>query len=1556
MSKLGLQASIGDFLLDIFPACLNLQCFDKLILLLRNLFEYHYDEMDPTSVHDLVTCVAHTCSISFEPADVTACLNLLETLIVTNNVQPAFLAAILGALCRATLIDQFMKPCLRLVELLINSPHRGLLVVTTLCKIMRDPRFQTSINLLRGAVFMLSHASWGMMRLDAITVRPGSVMGAFCVASNLKHSEVNFEIVLSLHTLITKRGGELDAAVWDAIIQVLTPCSQLCDGEDNPQMSTTFDTVLQALETLYAEGDYRGDEDELFTLLESHPGDRDMTITMDYKMKTVHPSVTGWMNNVVALAQRYFLEESRSSIKIRTLSILEDTMRESKHLYEDQLIEVVILKYFSDISNEVDPSVQIAAVELLAMVAASCSSQYYDRLCDVIFNTLWNAMIPGVICSPGQQSIDENTVACLAQLFVARFDSASQHYALRPLCMITDFVKRRLALAHELEDVSVINKPVLDAIRVLASIRWTQHGLVIIVDTEGETEAESPFLRIVPQKGEPDRTPSGKIVGTDSSDLARGTGPGRTSIYELNPLSAESIHVALTNIYALFCHVLRPPVVWAAVGLVTEGLVSLLSTVHYEIPRTVDVCMVCRAVCTLITRCTQSGSGAVKLPPSEGRDAIICGLYDILSMLLVYKKWLISPGIRDDLGVCLQTSLRQFVEPCIRTLGAYVLELKTVRTLSSIISAMQQFRSNSRLKLPFLEFLSILGRLPELTKNLREEDYKGIFAIILESCDPSRSSTAPYLTSLANHVIAVWFLRLGLKQRRKYVTLITDQLTAGTRRAYDSSPERSGSSPPPKGVPELSPMVETCLDMMARYAFSDASENTSTKEQPALKRLFEGVARKSWVYGHTVVTVAATGSGWGEVTIRKSTGTVSWVSRLLNTGKFPTSLPHWTQAVTDISSVGPLEIGVGFDLQQPARAKLASTIAGFQVRAKTRPPSPELTGLRAAAAAEEASRDGAEGGDGPDKAKGSRRGSKEKGSKGSRPDLDVDFDHVGTSPSSTESALLRASQTEYKNSLPLNISGVGQRAIRVKAKPRQPAVARMAPLANSYDSEDSQHSSGSALSSSLASFQDQMLLHSQMGLMGTSPKEEGFRSQSTLESISGHISEKRARRAQQARRPPLERGSIESEESDRGRSTSDSELLGLGGTPSSAGGGEGPPPPPPPPQAARDKQHRKRRGSKGDRKGSKGSTGSGSTSTSTASSSTTTTTTTGGSRLSDDGEPHDLSKGCDGAPEKSASNAPPAVEATGAASGPGAGTSQAISIRQSPSKPAELGPRRSEAVSVPTRRLGIGSNLSTPGSSLDDMSIGGSPGRPRSEVLSGSPSRSRSRTLHDLTESVPVIRAARENDIAASLREFRRSASLSLATRPKFDTQSSADDRDSSQASFLFLQMNHMPFFDDQAVPLRENLSADGPAPGRPTDLERMLRVLDRVPAYHTHRIGVVYVGPGQCKSDAILRNECGSSRYVGFLASLGNLILLKVWRLRHCSHTLLFARFRQRRSRSAGPRSPPDAARYIVLIDVPTAVLCPNWGPRTCPPSTRVGSTPTAAKTATTRTSGRAT
>jgi tuberous sclerosis 2 len=85
--------------------------------------------------------------------------------------------------------------------------------------------------------------------------------------------------------------------------------------------------------------------------------------------------------------------------------------------------------------------------------------------------------------------------------------------------------------------------------------------------------------------------------------------------------------------------------------------------------------------------------------------------------------------------------------------------------------------------------------------------------------------------------------------------------------------------------------------------------------------------------------------------------------------------------------------------------------------------------------------------------------------------------------------------------------------------------------------------------------------------------------------------------------------------------------------------------------------------------------------------------------------------------------------------------------------------------------------------------------------------------------------------------------------------------------SFVFLQLYHTGQFNSLGGrPLRVEPS-----------YEKTINLFDFIPPFETHKIGVIYVGPGQCNNQTeILKNRFGSLRYADFLRNLGTLVAVK--------------------------------------------------------------------------------
>lgn len=94
---------------------------------------------------------------------------------------------------------------------------------------------------------------------------------------------------------------------------------------------------------------------------------------------------------------------------------------------------------------------------------------------------------------------------------------------------------------------------------------------------------------------------------------------------------------------------------------------------------------------------------------------------------------------------------------------------------------------------------------------------------------------------------------------------------------------------------------------------------------------------------------------------------------------------------------------------------------------------------------------------------------------------------------------------------------------------------------------------------------------------------------------------------------------------------------------------------------------------------------------------------------------------------------------------------------------------------------------------------------------------------------------------------------------------------------YVFLQFYYNSIFKDEIESL-SSTSSEKPILLKKNDsIIRSIGCLDRITPYETHKIGVLYVGPGQANSRSeILSNQIGSYRYTKFLTGLGQLISLE--------------------------------------------------------------------------------
>lgn len=224
------------------------------------------------------------------------------------------------------------------------------------------------------------------------------------------------------------------------------------------------------------------------------------------------------------------------------------------------------------------------------------------------------------------------------------------------------------------------------------------------------------------------------------------------------------------------------------------------------------------------------------------------------------------------------------IKCCLHALGLSAFELQPSMTkyLPRILERLSQIMSNPTMAVHIIDFLAVVGALPNLHSNFTEGDYKMVFGVALqylqqhtrpESAAAISWALSQHVCIMAYYIVYIWFLAVKLPDRPRHIKYITRQLLLAN-----------------EGKEEVDESTEVCFDWLARYTYASADPRPANSmlndvlmhprpratEEPAL-------AEKTWVLGNSVVTIRSLERrGWVEVVSRRASGLTKFLCRAEN--------------------------------------------------------------------------------------------------------------------------------------------------------------------------------------------------------------------------------------------------------------------------------------------------------------------------------------------------------------------------------------------------------------------------------------------------------------------------------------------------------------------------------------------------------------------------------------------------------------------------------------------------------------------------------------------------
>ena len=302
-------------------------------------------------------------------------------------------------------------------------------------------------------------------------------------------------------------------------------------------------------------------------------------------------------------------------------------------------------------------------------------------------------------------------------------------------------------------------------------------------------------------------------------------------------------------------------------------------------------------IALLITLCTATFKGetwetlAERMQESvRPRDAH--GLvYHALAVLISYKTSFNGRRYHDvlvDTFISGLNSQPSTAKCCINALSicAFELPLSITKYMSHILEKLSRLITNATIAVHILDFVCIVGTLPPLFANFREQEFKLVFAVAVayihhHNAPDTRGLSGRESFALSQHVLViayyiiyVWFLAVALPDRPNHVQFLTRRLILAN-----------------EGKSEIDEPTEVCFDWLARYAYASADPKPlrSLSSEVAMNPPRDGddepdpLPSQTWLRGNSILTIRTLPKrGWLEIESVRPSGETRFLCKAEN--------------------------------------------------------------------------------------------------------------------------------------------------------------------------------------------------------------------------------------------------------------------------------------------------------------------------------------------------------------------------------------------------------------------------------------------------------------------------------------------------------------------------------------------------------------------------------------------------------------------------------------------------------------------------------------------------
>ncbi|XP_076652775.1 TSC complex subunit tuberin isoform X1 [Halictus rubicundus] len=894
-----LEERMGPFLLEWMPIVTagDGKRGSEFLSLLVNVIKFNSAYIDDDIISGLVQYICHLCYYSNSTEVVSGCLEALDAIVCYSNLHSDSLQTFIIALCGSVNVETYCQISWKIMRNLLGT-HMGHSALYTMCRLLQDVNFQRDVRLLRGAVFYVNMGLWGTHKIPKLECTPTSVLPSFYQALKCNHPIVMYEVTLSIQRLVTKYGAELWDPTWSIILDIIEEVISHTETSNQPatrQVSMSLHETINSIENLLDTNRYNGCVQRFYELVDRCSNTRPEASVLkliEYRAHTIGPTHHQWQSRLTNLMERYYKLETRTNVRVKVLEVLTNVIQvNSRSRYEDELIERIVVPYFQHIDADSDITIRNSVAYLLVDLCLECDTKRCLELLDIIEKLINKPFCSDIPIAKDSDIKDVKTaVVGVIKILTLKIYYLPSSHAIRAYKVLVNHLDQHYKEPTVFHDVSTIRYLIFECfLKIRAN---TLYHLGFPDAQNASVTRFSPYL--VLEHAATERMNSG---GGGSSPPPASPAPSH--------LSCQITHMSLSHACKAVISCIKSEKDWKVLQLVLKELPQVMQNRALVLSRhTNDIDCFATALCSMVSdKNLRLPESLYNVPPKFTISEFRVHVFPVLASLASYHAHL-DPNLQQRLIKCLEVGLTaKCASQCVTSLTTCILEMRDAmnKLLSEVLLNLSKISATVHIAIPILEFLSTLTRLPKVFASFIGDQYMSVFAILLPYTNPYKYDH--YTVSLAHHVIAVWFLKCRLPFRRDFVRFIITGLKANVLIPFeeghlmksdfnfmneDSSNRKRSSSLTEQGsrgrrerpmmpnrmigdskVSDLKPpidealmtfhveLTETCIDLMARYTFSTYSARP--KRLSTADFLLKEGQSMTWLLGNKLITVTTSG-------------------------------------------------------------------------------------------------------------------------------------------------------------------------------------------------------------------------------------------------------------------------------------------------------------------------------------------------------------------------------------------------------------------------------------------------------------------------------------------------------------------------------------------------------------------------------------------------------------------------------------------------------------------------------------------------------------------------